>query len=207
MFGSHALSRRAVLVQGLAGGLILPLAPGLAMAAPRNLTFAVFRNNARIGEHHIAFVGDGDSFSATTEADMTVKLGPVPVFKYRHHAVETLRGGAFASLETSSTSNGKQEHVTAEKTAAGVSVDCPSGKAMLPASAGPLNHWNARNFAGPLFNPETGKLMKVAVAKAGAGHWTLRGEVEMDDFYDDAGNWSGAKAKGTDGSTIEYRRI
>ena len=204
MSGSQTVfSRRAV----LAGGLILPLAPSLAMAAPKGLTFAVFRNGAKIGEHHVGFAGDGDSFSATTEADMTVKLGPVPVFRYRHHAVETVRGGAFASLETSSTSNGKQEHVTAEKTAAGVSVDCPSGKAMLPASAGPLNHWNPRNFAGPLFNPETGRLMKLAVAKAGAGHWTLRGEIEMDDFYDDAGAWLAAKAKGTDGSAIEYRRI
>ena len=44
-----ALSRRAI----LAGGLILPLAPGLALAAPRNLTFAVFRNGAKIGEHHV----------------------------------------------------------------------------------------------------------------------------------------------------------
>ena len=29
----------------------------------------------------------------------------------------------------------------------------------------------------------------------------------MDDTYDDAGAWLAAKAKGDDGSTIEYRRI
>ena len=51
------LSRRAV----LARGLLLPLAPRLAFAAgpvPKNLSFAVFRNDSQIGEHHITFAGD-----------------------------------------------------------------------------------------------------------------------------------------------------
>jgi len=191
----------------ITGGLVLPLIPRLALAAPRGLTFAVFRNDARIGEHHIAFAGDGEAVTATTEAEMTVKLGPVPVFKYRHHAVETVRAGVFASLETRTTSNGKLEHVVAERTAGGVDVDGPAGKAVLAANMSPLNHWNQKSFPGPFFNPETGKPMKVQVSRAGPGHWSLRGEVEMDDVYDDAGAWLSAKAKGTDGSTIEYRRI
>jgi hypothetical protein len=198
-----ALLRRALLT----GGLILPLVPRMALAAPRALTFAVFRNDARIGEHRIAFDGDGDAVTATTEAEMTVKLGPAPVFRYRHHAVETVRGGAFASLETRTTSNGRQEHVVAERTASGVDVDGPGGKATLAANINPLNHWNEKSFPGPFFNPETGKPMKVLVTRSGPGHWTLRGDVEMDDFYDDAGQWRAAKARGTDGSTVEYRRI
>lgn len=197
-----AFSRRAV----LAGGLILPLAPSFALAAPRNLTFAVFRNGAHIGEHHINFVGDGDAVTATTEATMTVKLGPVPVFKYRHQAVERRSGAAFARLETSTVTNGKAEHVVAEKTGGGISVECPSGKVLLAADANPMTHWNPRIFEGPLFNPQTGKMLKVRTARAGAGHWTIRGEVEMDDVYDDAG-WLSAKAKADDGSTVEYRRI
>jgi hypothetical protein len=71
----------------------------------------------------------------------------------------------------------------------------------------PMNHWNQKAFPGPFFNPETGKPMRVQVARAGAGHWTIRGEAEMDDYYDEAGQWLAIRAKGTDGSAIEYRRI
>ena len=199
---SGLFTRRAV----LAGGLILPLTPGLALAAPRVLTFSVFRNGAHIGEHRMTFAGDGAAVTVTTEATMTVKIGPVPVFKYRHLAVEKRAGAAFASLETSTVTNGKTEHVVAEKTGAGIVVDSPSGKATLAADANPMTHWNAQIFAGPLFNPQTGKMLKVKTTRLAAGHVSIRGEVEMDDFYDDAGAWLSAKAKATDGSTIEYRR-
>lgn len=198
------LSRRLL----LAGGLILPAVPRVALAAPsRNLSFAVFRNGAHIGEHHINFTGDAGSVTATTEAVMTVKIGPVPVFKYHHHAVETRKDGLFASLETATTTNGKAEHVEAERTGGGVRVDCPSGKALLAADVNPLTHWNAKIFDGPVFNPQTGKLLKVRFAKEAPNRWAIHGEVEMEDSYDDAGAWLAAKAKADDGSTIEYRRI
>src|SRR5438270_9560247 len=100
-----ALPRRAF----LAGGLILPFLPSLAAAAPRALTFAVFRNGSKIGEHHVAFAGDAAALTATTEATMTVKIGPVPVFRYLHRALEKRTDGVFTSLETSTTTNGKAE--------------------------------------------------------------------------------------------------
>jgi hypothetical protein len=196
------LSRRAV----LAGGLILPLAPSLAMAAPKDLSFAVFRNGGHIGEHHIAFAGVGDNVTASTEVAMVVKLGPVPVFRYHHHAVERRTGAAFERLETSTLTNGKAEHVVAEKTGGGISVECPSGRETLAADANPLTHWNPKIFEGPLFNPQTGRMMKVRTSRVGPNHWAIRGEVEMDNIYDDIG-WLSARAKAYDGSTIEYRRI
>jgi hypothetical protein len=199
-----ALSRRLI----LAGGLILPLAPGLVLAATRNLTFAVFRNGSKIGEHQVSFAGDGAALTATTDAVMTVKLGPVPVFKYHHHAVERRADGVFASLETSTTSNGKGEHVEAERTSAGVHVDCTYGKTTLGPDANPLTHWNPQIFGGPpLFNPQTGKILKVRTARVTANHVTIRGEAEIDDFYDDAGAWQSLTGKLDDGSRVEYRRV
>lgn len=199
-----ALSRRTI----LAGGLLLPLAPGLVRAAARNLTFAVFRNGAKIGEHHISFAGDGPALTATTDAVMTVKIGPVPVFRYHHHAVEHRTDGVFAALETSTTSNGKDERVVAERTAAGVRIDCNYGKTTLAADANPMTHWNPQIFGGPpLFNPQTGKLLKVRTARVSPNHVTIRGEAEIDDFYDDAGAWQALTGKLDDGSKVEYRRL
>ena len=200
---SHALPRRAILV----GGLMLPLMPRLALAAPRALTFAVFRNNAQIGEHHVSFSGDDSALVATTEAVMTVKLGPVPVFKYRHNAVERRSDGGFVSLETRTNSNGKAEKVVAEKAGGVIRISCPSGQVTAPAVANPMTHWNPKIFAGPLFNPQNGKMLKISATKAGPGRVMIRGEAEIDDLYDDAGNWSGLKGKLDDGSTVEYKRI
>lgn len=202
---AHALpSRRAV----LAGGLILPMAPSLVWAAGKTLTFAVFRNGAKIGEHRVIFSGEGGTLTATTDATMTVKIGPVPVFKYHHRALERRNDGVFASLETTTTTNGKDEHVTAERTGGGVRVDCTYGKTTLAADANPMTHWNPQIFGGPpLFNPQTGKILKVKTSKVTPGHVTIRGEAEIDDYYDEAGAWSSLTGKLDDGSKVEYRRV
>ena len=62
-------------------------------------------------------------------------------------------------------------------------------------------------------NPMITKLITIcnvigsAATRLAGGHVSIRGEVEMDDVYDDAGTWLAAKAKADDGSTIEYRRV
>lgn len=198
------IPRRAI----LAGGLMLPLLPGLVLAAPRSLTFAVFRNGSKIGEHHVVFSGEGGALTAVTDATMTVKIGPVPVFKYHHHALERRNDGAFASLETSTVTNGKGEHVAAERTGGAIRVDCTYGKAALPADANPMTHWNPQIFGGtPLFNPQTGKMLKVRTVKVAPNHVTIRGEAEIDDYYDEAGTWQSLTGKLDDGSKVEYRRV
>jgi hypothetical protein len=198
-----ALPRRAV----LAGGLALPFLATPVFAAGRALSFAVFRNGTKIGEHHVAFTGDGDALTATADATMTVRLGPVPVFKYKHHAVERRIGGAFASLEAATDSNGKREHVSAERAASGVRIINASGAITAPAAANPLTHWNPRVFNGPLFNPQTGKMLKAVARKVAPNHWAIRGEAEIDDFYDDAGAWLALRGRLEDGSRMEYRRV
>lgn len=201
---SRGMARRAV----LATGLILPLLPRLAWAARKPLTFAVFRNGAKIGDHHVSFSGDGPALTATTDAAMTVKFGPVPVFRYHHHALEHRADGTFASLETKTTTNGKEERVAAERDGGGIRVDCTYGKTTLGPDSNPLNHWDREIFAGgPLFNPQTGKILKIRTAKVTAAHVTIRGEAEIDDFYDESGAWQSLTGKLDDGSRVEYRRL
>ena len=36
--------------------------------------------------------------------------------------------------------------------------------------------------------------------------WALRGEADIDNWYDRAGVWTGLKGRLPDGSTLEYRR-
>ena len=191
----------------IAGGLAMGLVPGAALALPGKVTFAVFRNGTKVGEHAMTFSGDDANRVAQADVSMTVKVGPVPVYRYKHRATERYRNGRFASIETFTDANGKKQKVTAEAGAGGVMLDGPAGKIRAPADAAPLSHWNPAVFGRPLFNQQEGKLLKVRVTRVAPGHWQVRGETEIDDFYDDAGVWRALKGKLDDGSTMEYRRI
>ncbi|WP_309643036.1 DUF6134 family protein [Phenylobacterium sp.] len=202
-----------------AGSLILVPAPVLAASGPppgRRLAFAVFRNGARVGDHLMTFAGERGAMTVSTQVAMTVKLGPVPVYRYSHRAVERWSGGQFASLETTTNGNGKIQKVTARRTDGGVIIEgAKSGKITAPASALPLTHWNAEALSGPLFNPQEGKMLKVSARRVGretingvsATRWSLTGETQIDDWYDANGAWVALRGKLPDGSTMEYRRV
>ena len=203
----------------LIAGLALALAPGRLVAGPaeRPLRFAVFRNGAHIGEHQMAIERAGDLTTAITTVAMIIRLGPVPLFRYSHQAREIWRADRFDRLETSTTSNGKREQVSAHRTPDAVFITTLAGATSAPATSAPLTHWNPQAFAGPLFNPQTGKPLKVSVHKmAGerlpdgsdaALRWMVRGEAEIDDWYDARTSWAALRARLPDRSLMEYRRL
>lgn len=205
----------------MAMGLIL-LAPAQGLAAPtsRRLAFAVFRNDARIGEHRMSIVRQADGVSASSDVSMVVRVGPVPVYRYTHRAVEQWRAGRFVSLETSTNGGGKIQRVSARRTDAGVMIETGKGRVTAPAGAAPLTHWNAAVLGGPLFNPQDGKILAITARRAGreavkladgrsieSTRWSLRGETQIDNWYDEAETWAALRGKLPDGSTMEYRRL
>lgn len=199
---SGLLDRRGLVLAGL--GLLMPTG---AFAAPSRLAFHVFRNGTKVGEHEMSFAGDDASRTVSTNVAMTVKLGPVPVYKYKHSATERWTAGRFASLDTTTNANGKMKRVTARATASAVQIDGPSGAVRGPADAAPLTHWNPAVFGRPLFNPQEGKMLNVRCVRVRPGQWQVRGEAEIDDFYDGSGTWTALKGKLEDGSSMEYRRV
>ena len=129
------VSRRALLALGLATFA----APALA-APPRagRLAFAVFRNGVEVGRHRMTFQGPADAPRVLTEVEMLVKLGPVPVFRYRHTADERWADGRFASLETRTDANGKVRRVAARRTPGGVVIEAGKSRIVAPAAAAPM---------------------------------------------------------------------
>jgi Family of unknown function (DUF6134) len=197
------MSRRALILAGLA----LPFAPQPGWTAARPLTFAVFRNNAKVGEHRVEFTGDETALTARIDVAMTVRLGPVPVYRYRHTATERWANGRFVSLQTQTNGNGRKLRVVAEATAAGVIIESLTGKVRAPPGAAPLSHWNQAVLTDPLFNPQEGKLLKIRATKVAPGHWAIRGEAEIDNWYDADGSWKALRGILEDGSRMDYRRI
>lgn len=211
----HPISRRGLLAGVLAAGPD----PGRADLSSR-LRFAVFRNGGRIGEHVMTFDGRSGETRVRTQVEMVVKLGPVPVYRYRHSADEQWSGGRFASLASSTDGNGRVTRVEARRTTTGVVIEGSNGRIAGPPTLAPLTHWNAEVLGGPLFNPQEGKLLSLSVRRGlvervrlasgqsiDARRWSLRGEIQIDDWYDEGGVWAALKGRLADGSTIEYRRL
>jgi hypothetical protein len=188
------------------GGMGLALVPGAALALPNRLAFTVFRNGTKVGEHVVAFTGDDAARTATTNVAMTVKVGPVPVYKYKHEAIEKWADGKWVSCDTTTNGNGKITKVSAKQMGAYVQITGPAGPVRGPANALPLSHWNQGNFGKPLFNQQEGKMLKVTCTQVGTGHWQVRGDAQIDDYYDASGNWMALKGKLEDGSDMEYKR-
>ena len=178
-----------------------------ALALPGRLAFQVFRNGTKVGEHQVVFTGDDTLRTATTDVAMTVKIGPVPVYKYKHQAIEKWADGKWVSAEATTNDNGKMKKVVAKAMPGFVQISGPAGAVRGPAETVPFSHWNQGNFGKPLFNQQEGKLLKVRCTQVGAGHWSIRGDAEIDDFYDGSGNWMALKGKLEDGSSMEYRRV
>lgn len=199
---SFVVGRRELVL----GGVAL-LVPGLALAAPARLAFQVFRNGTKVGEHQMSFAGDEDNRTVTTNVDMVVKIGPVPVYKYKHDATERWAAGKWASIDTTTNGNGKIQKVSARAMPGFVQIAGPKGAVRGPADAVPLSHWNQATFGKPLFNQQEGKMLKVTCTRVKTGHWQVRGEAEIDDFYDASGNWLALQGKLEDGSKMEYRRV
>jgi hypothetical protein len=143
----HGLNRRGVLA-GL--GLIVPAA-GLAQTPTRSAVhFEVWRNNQKIGEHSVSFRGDDAVLTAAIVAEMLVKLGPIPLFRYRHEATEVWRGGRFATLDSYSISNGKVERVSAVRTDEAVTITTGPGRSVRGSarlSIDPLEPYGAGRAA------------------------------------------------------------
>jgi hypothetical protein len=209
------LSRRNLLL--IAGGALIAQPALAASPATGRLRFSVWRNGVRVGEHQMSFARDDAAIRVTTDVDMTVKLGPVPVFRYSHEAREQWIDGAFQSLDTTTSSNGKRQKVVARRDGDGVTIETLSGKTAASAQAAPLTHWNSEALRRPLFNPQTGKLLKITASRAGrsplpdgsstGARWALRGDAEIENWYDDAGVWTALRGKLEDRSVMEYRRI
>ncbi|WP_397397235.1 DUF6134 family protein [Phenylobacterium sp.] len=205
----------------LAAGTLLAVPTPLLAATPvnRRLVFSVLRNGERIGEHRMTFSGDASALTVSTEVDMAVKLGSVTAYRYRHTARENWADGRFESLETVTDATAGDRKVSARRTPEGVRIRTGRREVLAPAGTAPLTHWNSKVLTGRLFNPQEGDLVRITATQKGlrpvtladgrtveAQVWALRGEADIDNWYDRAGVWTGLKGRLPDGSTLEYRR-
>lgn len=201
--------------------LVAAAIPAVAAELPATLTasesvnsYEVLRNGKRIGSHEIRFSREGDALRVVAETNMKVKFLFITAYKYRYVSEEVWRDGQLLSVETEVNDNGKERFSRAVLNGDGYKVARTDGADIIPTSFMTTNHWNDDAPAySRLFNTITGKINEVTftpveAAKGGAGQeFSVRGELNINTFYDPAGHWLGMVFEHTDGSEIEFRCV
>jgi len=224
MNAPNLLNRRGVLAAGFAAGASAFAPPSWAtspgLPATGMLTFEIHGKGTTLGRHHLTFVRNGAGLVVETQVEIGLKLGPVSLFHYSHHAVEAWSDGRFDRIETTSVLNGRKQMVRAHRTEDGLMIEPADGPPFL-ADQGvvPLTHWNRQIMDSALFNPQDGKLLRERATSRGADtvqladgsplaatRYSLTGDTQIDDWYDRDGVWAALKGKIKDGSVLTYRR-
>jgi hypothetical protein len=216
--GALNVARRRLLSGGAA---LAAFAPDSGTATPPDIRFEVLRNDTNIGQHVVTFRQDNDSVLASAVVDIAVRLGPIVLYHYKHSMRETWRGDEFVQLDSETDDNGKAFQVHAVRSEEHVVVESPQApRRLLPPATIPLTHWNILCMRRPLFNPQDGVPIDSIVEPRGettvaladgkmvhATRYSVVGKYALDDWYDDAHQWTAFRTIGRDGSTIDYRRV
>ncbi len=201
---------RAILI----GLLLLALPLG---AHAQLYSFGVYLDDKRIGSHRFTVQRDAaDTLRVTSKAEFDVKVLLVPVFRYRHAAVEIWRNGCLESIDTETHVNGKYTSLTGKRNAAGFEVDVLSSEGAyrkaLPACIASYAYWDADTLRQhrELLNGQTGEYQPVSqVLLSEPEHSLLElkgGDFEIDVSYANGdGQWVALHTTTQDGRALEYR--
>ncbi len=196
---------------------------GLCAWAPpadgHRLSFRVLRNDSQIGTHVLTFAVTAGALTVRVATDIRVGLGPVTFYRYTHRAEERWRDGMFIALDAETNDDGTIGRTTVRREATTlIAAGREAPQYHAPATALPMTHWNRRMLDGPLISAQSGKLLRPVVTHLGttraataageiaADQYALRGDPDLDTWYDGSGTWSGLRLTARDGSIIRYER-
>ncbi len=199
----------------------------LAAPVPRGvpasgqLRFQVLRGESPIGTHALGFAVNNDVLTVTITIKIAVNVGPVTVFRYEMQGTENWRDGRFASLNTTTNDDGTHHTVAIRRTNDGLFIQSAGfPDRTVPPLAAPLTHWSMATLSGPLLSPQDGQPIQGAVTQAGtqdvmladgrsvrATGYDIATHTPTQDWYDAEQIWVGLRAKTSEGSIVNYRRL
>ncbi len=185
------------------------------------LAFRLIRMGHDIGRHEVVFRPSGADLTVQIGVDALVTLLSIPVVRYSHRAVELWTGGTLMRVSATTAKNGEREWMQAQRGASGLAVSGSQTRSYIaPAGAIATSYWNKHMLDAPMVSLEDGVLLHPSVAAhpaqavklasgrmIAADHYSLRGALSVDLWYDDSDIWAGFAFRAVDGSTIHYERL
>ncbi len=219
MFGA-ALMRPAPLSAAPLSSATLKLPPS------GRISFRVIRENKHIGQHELSFSAAPDGLKIAISVDIVVRLGPIPVFRYRLAGTETWQAGALAGAEARTNNDGHEEHMQAVRDATGLWVSgARSTRSRIdryraPDDARLATHWNIAQLTGPWINPQNGELLHPSITSHQpetlivppgrpvlARRHDATGDVLLSLWYDGEDQWAALRFHARDNSLVTYERV
>tara|TARA_R110000744_G_scaffold145205_7_gene257708 strand:+ start:6334 stop:6900 length:567 start_codon:yes stop_codon:yes gene_type:complete len=171
---------------------------------PADIHFQVLRNGTPFGEHRVSFTrSPSGELRVDTEIELTVRFGPLTVFRYEQSIEEAWDGDDLISLAGNTLRNGRE-----------YTIDLDRGSAF--ANLIPSSHWRGYEAGTEqILNTETGEPMAVTITELGRREiFTSRGAVaargvrmtgslSVDLWYDEDGEWIGCEFE-VDGQSVRY---
>ncbi len=221
MTNSLHLGRRGLLAAAGCAALVRP-AVALPVPTSGSISFRVLRNDSPIGKHVLTFSPSGNTLTVRVIVDIAVGFCPLTFFRYTHRAEERWEDGTVVSLDAETNDDGTVGRTMIRRVPEGYSVEGRTvPRYIAPANALPATHWNRRMLDGPMINTQTAELMRPVVTRLGpvrlaeragaagteADHFTLRGDADLDTWYDARPDWVALRFVAKDGSPIRYERV
>ena len=182
------------------------------------LAYEVFRNDKRIGFHHIQFTRNYDEVKLDIHIELDVRLGFIPLFVYTHQNTEIWRDGMLHSLISKTDNNGKPAFVdlVLEEGSYLGRGSRYEGDLVLPIMS---TSYFDPNFVRQqnLISSQDGRLLKVEVAYLGQEHvpdiaglveahrFRLTGDLKIDIWYTEDGRW--VRTEFSRGGVLSYRPV
>lgn len=183
--------------------------------------FRVFLDEKEIGCHYYFLDERENDRLLQSVADFEYKLLFVKLFDYEHENNETWAGNCLTRIESSTDANGKPFAVKGEIQEEGFLVTGSTGEASLPACIMSFAYWNPEFLrATHLLNTQTGEYIEVSfedpvgevidVSGEQWQSWRYRlsaGELIMDLWYSEAGQWLALRTEARAGRMLRYERM
>jgi hypothetical protein len=186
----------------------------------KTATFAVIRNDTRIGTSTISIADDGPGTKIASATHVAVKLAFLTLYHFDQTETEEWAGGRWQSLSATTDDNGKVHHVVASNAYDGITVQGNGQMKRIAASVMPASLWNdailTRNAA---LDPLDGTIVPVKISDRGqedlivqgkptrVRHYTITTSFSQDVWYDGNHQLVQVEMKGSDGSLIRYLRV
>ncbi|MBX2884737.1 MAG: hypothetical protein KTR32_32580 [Granulosicoccus sp.] len=193
-----------------------PLNPEVAYGS--EVSYAIYRNNKRIGTHSIRFSRENADLVVSVSSKLVVTVLKIPVYRFNYSASELWREGQLQEVRSKVTEKGETKTVSLQRQGDQVQLTEPAGNTTTATLDFASNHWHPGVLqANAIFNTLTGKANQINITSKGveqltvadqiieATHYHYSGELQTDVWYDERLRWVKLQFKGSDGSVIEYR--
>ncbi|MDA5194805.1 DUF6134 family protein [Govanella unica] len=166
------------------------------------VSYDIRRNGDLIGHQETRFSTENGILRVVNEGRLKVKVLFVTAYSYSFDSVSLWCGETMTSFEAHVNDNGKKKQILASATSAGMRVNGPEGEVLVAAPLYPTEHWNPATLkTSRILNSQSGRIDAVQVTDLGeeliainsgslpARHYSFRGDLDLDVWYDRAGRW------------------